>query len=124
MRTKPEHSRAAAKLGALGSAVVLGTFVVMNHVEEASKAANEIGSSLKRMAALMDEIVDTQQSSSTKKVSEALRQMDAVTQQNSDFLREAAATAKAMKEHAQSVARVLANDASGMVGKPDRRKRK
>ncbi|MGZ8155193.1 MAG: hypothetical protein ACXWUK_07835 [Burkholderiales bacterium] len=126
MRTTPEQARAAAKLGALGSAVVLGTFVVTNHVEEANKAAEEIEATLKRMAVLMEELAGAFPSrpAAVEQVEEAIAQMSAVTEQNARFLREAAVTAKSMKERAQNIARLLAHDARGTKVSSDRRRGK
>jgi methyl-accepting chemotaxis protein len=88
----------------------------VNQVEAGSKLVNTAGAtmdevvdSVKRFSAIMHEIAlaGQEQSSGIAQVSQAITQMDQVTQQNAALVEEAAAAAHAMQEQASALLEVV-----------------
>jgi uncharacterized phage infection (PIP) family protein YhgE len=78
-------------------------------VDEAGRTMDEIVSSVKRVTDIMAEIAaaSIEQSSGIEQVSQAITQMDEVTQQNAALVEEAAASAGSLEEQAQVLSQAV-----------------
>ena len=78
-------------------------------VEQAGATMNEVVDSVKRVTAIMSEIMQAsqEQSSGIEQINTAVTQMDDVTQQNAALVEEAAAAAAAMQDQVNSLNEVV-----------------
>jgi methyl-accepting chemotaxis protein len=78
-------------------------------VDGAGQTMDEIVSSVKRVADIMNEIASASQEQSTgiEEVNRAIAQMDEITQQNSALVEEAAAAAESMQDQAENLAEAV-----------------
>ena len=106
VRSLASRSAMAAKeIKALIGSSVEQVAVGNRLVEEAGSTMGEVVDSVKRVSAIMNEIMNasSEQATGIEQINIALTQMDQVTQQNAALVEEAAAAAESMREQAEAL---------------------